>query len=154
VDLGLLVGATRGFQTREKVPMSSRMSGVEIDIELEEPIAGPSTLRHERRHTVGDVAYTFRSSNEEVCHCKYPPHQLPNMRKDSLPTLMLSPATAELSQNKKKNSKDKGRAMLNDYMRERNLNLNLPLSSDNTCSHKRPRLTLYSFLFCDHLPRE
>jgi hypothetical protein len=49
-----------------------------------------------REATVGDVAYhdTFRASNEQHHYSK---HEPPNIRKTSLPTLRLGPATALLS---------------------------------------------------------
>ncbi|TCD62745.1 hypothetical protein EIP91_006443 [Steccherinum ochraceum] len=47
VDLGPLVGKERGFRTREKVPMSGGMSGVEMVRSGSEGDAGPSNVGHE-----------------------------------------------------------------------------------------------------------
>lgn len=115
VDLGPLVGSIRGFRTREKVPMSGGMSGVEMDIESDEPVAGPSTIRHERRHTVDNVAYAFRSSDEQYHHSN---HESPGARRISLPTLTFSPATASPSPKKIKSWKGKERATSNSRTQE------------------------------------
>lgn len=121
VDLGPLVGATRGFKTRERVPMSGGMSGVEMDVEESEqveeeeyiedrPVAGPSRIRqgHERKHTVGDVALAFR---ESTFNPQTDAYQSPKAKgkKPALPMLTLSPATSPPSALKNKDRKGKGR---------------------------------------------
>ncbi|KAF5367560.1 hypothetical protein D9758_003644 [Tetrapyrgos nigripes] len=47
IDLGPLVGTSRGFKTRERVPGSGGLSGVEMDTSSQqhESVAGPSSLR-------------------------------------------------------------------------------------------------------------
>ncbi|KAK7463497.1 SET domain-containing protein 3 [Stygiomarasmius scandens] len=48
VDLGPLVGASRGFKTRERVPGSGGLSGVEM-VPSPQPESGPSSLRVDTR---------------------------------------------------------------------------------------------------------
>lgn len=38
IDLGPLVGSTRGFRTKERVPMSGGLGGMEMDNEEEVPV--------------------------------------------------------------------------------------------------------------------
>ncbi|KAH8092252.1 hypothetical protein BXZ70DRAFT_951930 [Cristinia sonorae] len=56
VDLGPLVGKKRGFRTREKIPMSGGMSGVEMVDASGGEEAGPSTLAVPERRLPGEKA--------------------------------------------------------------------------------------------------
>lgn len=115
VNLGPLVGATRGFKTRERVPMSGGMSGVEMDTDSEDLNTGPLAMHHGRRHTVGEVAYAFRLSSEQHHDSK---DKSLNSQKTSLPALMLSPATASPSPKKVWSQKGKERAVFDNQTPE------------------------------------
>jgi hypothetical protein len=55
IDLGPLVGSTRGFRTKEKVPMGGGLGGMEMDRDEEVPVVHVSvqSLTPQRRSTKG-----------------------------------------------------------------------------------------------------
>lgn len=59
VDLGPLVGKTRGFKTRERVPWSGGMSGVEMDVEEDRDVDvdGDGTTEDEELPVAGPSQY-------------------------------------------------------------------------------------------------
>ncbi|KAH7928022.1 hypothetical protein BV22DRAFT_1126923 [Leucogyrophana mollusca] len=87
LDLGPLVGAKRGFRTREKVPLSGGMSGVEM-VPSASACPGPST-------------WAAQSPTIERNHL-------------SPPVLTLSPASATPTPRKRNDRKGKGKAVSND----------------------------------------
>ena len=59
IDLGPLVGRTRGFRTKERVPMSGGLGGMEMDevpaVRIESPVPQKRSGKGKERAVDGDV---------------------------------------------------------------------------------------------------
>ncbi|KXN90228.1 SET domain-containing protein 3 [Leucoagaricus sp. SymC.cos] len=73
VDLGPLVGKERGFRTREKLPLSSGMGGVEMDVD--EPIPTPSSITPPRMQRSSSHTSTSSKDNTTPLPEPDPPDQ-------------------------------------------------------------------------------
>ena len=108
VDLGPLVGNKRGFKTRERVLGSGGLSGVEMDYggreqeeewDVDEGLSSPLA-----RSNVRDVAAAFRAAHRPTLGSISSPHrEVPQ----TLPKLILSPATSVTSPGPRKDRSGK-----------------------------------------------
>ncbi|KAF5347350.1 hypothetical protein D9756_010001 [Leucocoprinus leucothites] len=76
LDLGPLVGKQRGFRTRERLPFSSGMGGVEMDVDVVEPVVGKGKGKEKANDFIHESDVVERStllSTTPLSTCVAPP---------------------------------------------------------------------------------